>query len=117
MSNIHDIDPKRNRKRSGVAGIISLSLLAVVLFSLFIFFGDARDACKDQMLVTVSDIRDSAGIRLVLTDAAGVPYHPQIINRDVVISSGSRVRVCYEAIDTLADGSLQLRIIDVVALP
>jgi len=114
---LNESDTGQNNNRTRLFSILSLFLVASVILILFIFFGDSRNSCNKSMLVSVIETRDSSGIKLILKDDGGIPYQPLIINHEAVISSGSRVRICYEGIDTLADKTLQLRIIDVVALP
>jgi hypothetical protein len=91
-----------------------------VLFSsaLFLFSKNKPlKSCKYEIIGIVKEMKTDKGISLYIEGKDNKTYYPLIETANVVISSGAKVQVCYDAIKTLPDSSLQIRINDVVYLP
>ena len=73
--------------------------------------------CKYEIIGTVKEKNDNNGISLYIEGKDNKIYYPQIEQDDIVLASGARVQVCYDAVNTLADNNLRIRINDVVYLP
>lgn len=101
--------------------LISLFILGgiILLFvSIFIYKGKDDDTCDKSLVVTVREQSDSTGnIQLYVSDDKGNRYIPRIYNQGVVISSGAKLRICFQSIDTMPDKTLSVLIIDAVPVP
>lgn len=107
-----------SNNRFNVISLFALGLIAFLLFSVFIFNGDADDTCKKSLVVTVREQSDSTGnLQLYVSDEKGNRYIPRIYNKGVVISSGAKLRICFQSIDTMPDKTLSVLIIDAVPVP
>ncbi len=74
-------------------------------------------SCKYEIVGMVKEMNDINGFSFYIEGKDKKIYHPLIEQENIVISSGARVRICYDSVSTLADNSLQIRINDVVYLP
>lgn len=74
-------------------------------------------SCKFEIIGMVKEKNTDNGIILYIEGKDNKIYYPLIETANVVISSGAKVQVCYDAINTLSDNSQQIRINDVVYLP
>jgi hypothetical protein len=104
--------------RFNVISLFVLGAIAILLFSVFVFNGDADDTCKKSLVVTVREQSDSTGnLQLYVSDEKGNRFIPRIYKKDVVISSGAKLRICFQSIDTMPDKTLSVLIIDAVPVP
>jgi hypothetical protein len=74
-------------------------------------------SCKHEIIGLVKEKKNDNGIILYIESKDNKIYYPRIEQENIVLSSGARVKVCYESVTTLADNSLHIRINDVVYLP
>ena len=74
-------------------------------------------SCKYEITGVVKEIKDENGLRLYIESKDNKIFYPQIEQDNIVIASGAKVQVCYDAVKTLADNQVQIRISDVVYLP
>lgn len=74
-------------------------------------------SCKYEITGVVKEIKDENGLRLYIESKDNKIFYPQIEQDNIVIASGAKVQVCYDAVNTLADNKMQIRISDVVYLP
>lgn len=106
------------KNRLNVISLFVLVIIALLLFSVFIFSGNDDATCKNSLIVTVREQSDSTGnLQLYVSDDKGNRYIPHIYNRNVVISSGAKLRICFQSIDTMPDKTLSVLIIDAVPVP
>jgi hypothetical protein len=101
-------------------------MIKLIYAALFVLFSSALflfsknkplKECKYEVIGLVKEKKTENGIILFIEGKDNKMYYPLIETANVVISSGARVQVCYDAINTLPDNSLQIRINDVVYLP
>lgn len=99
---------------------ISIFVL-VAAFSLNFFLNSGENmlqSCDQSLTVEVRERTDSSSDRILyLVDDKGKEYRPLIEAQGVVIASGSKLRVCHQGVDTLADGNLVLHIVGATNLP
>jgi transketolase len=91
-----------------------------MLFSsaLFLFSKNKpMKSCKYEITGVVKETKDENGLRLYIESKDNKIFYPQIEQDNIVIASGAKVQVCYDAVKTLADNQVQIRISDVVYLP
>lgn len=74
-------------------------------------------SCKNEIIGIVKEKKENNSLVLYIEGKDNKIYYPRIESDNIVISSGSKVQVCYDEATTLADNSLQIRINDVVYLP
>jgi len=74
-------------------------------------------SCKYEIVGMVKERNGINGFSLYIEGKDKKIYHPLIEQENIVISSGARVRICYDSVSTLADNSLRIRINDAVYLP
>jgi hypothetical protein len=91
----------------------------VLLSSAMFLFSKKKPmkSCKYEIVGMVKEKNDINGFSLYIEGKDQKIYHPLIEQENIVLSSGAKVRICYDAVSTLADNSLRIRINDVVYLP
>ena len=94
------------------AGLLILSSAALFLFS------KSKPAanCKSQIEGVVKEMKDSTGLFLYIETADQKTFYPRIDN-DVILSSGSKVKVCYDTVQTLSNQAMVIRLNEVTYLP
>jgi hypothetical protein len=95
------------------AALVLLGSSAMFLFSK----EKPMTICKHDLTGTVREVRNGQAIELVIEGRDQKTYIPEIIEDDVVIASGSRVRVCYDRQEVLPDGSIRIWITGAVFVP
>ena len=95
------------------AGLLILTSAALFLFS------KSKPAvhCKNQLEGVVKETKDTTGLFLYIETADNKTFYPRIDNDEVILSSGSRVKVCYDTLQTLSNQALVIRLNDVTYLP
>jgi hypothetical protein len=77
--------------------LIYASLLLLFSSAAFLFSKEKDEApCKQSLTGVVKEMKDESGFYLYIETADHQKYFPYIENEDVVLSSGSNIRVCYE---------------------
>lgn len=101
-------------------------MLKLIYAAFFLLFSSAMflfsknkplKSCKNQIIGIVKEKTDINGVVLYIEGKDNQVYYPKIETENVIISSGSKVQVCYDLATKLPDNSLQIRINDVVFLP
>jgi hypothetical protein len=95
------------------AGLLILSSAALFLFSK----SKPAKNCKYQLEGVVKEMKDSTGLFLYIETPDKKTFYPRIDNEDVILSSGSKVKVCYDTLQTLSSQALIIRLNDVTYLP
>jgi len=77
--------------------LIYASLLLLFSSAAFLFSKEKEEApCKQSLTGVVKELKDESGFYLYIETADHHKYFPYIENDNVVLSSGSKIRVCYE---------------------
>ena len=101
-------------------------MIKLIYLAFFMLFSSAlllfsknkpMKSCKYEITGVVKEIKDENGLRLYIESKDNKIFYPQIEQDNIVIASGAKVQVCYDAVNTLADNKMQIRISDVVYLP
>ena len=101
-------------------------MIKLIYAALFVLFSSALflfsknkplKSCKYEVIGMVKEKQTDKGIILYIEGKDNKNYYPLIETANVVISSGAKVQVCYDAVNTMPDNSQQIRINDVVYLP
>jgi hypothetical protein len=76
------------------------SALVLMLFSAAFLFSKEKEEhpCQHSMTGKVTEIKDAAGFHLCIETPDHKIFQPIIDKADVVLASGTSVRVCYEAV-------------------
>lgn len=93
---------------------------ALVLFSsaAFLFSKEKEEFnCSHAITGEVKELKDETGFYLYIETADKKVYFPYIDKKDVVLASGSKVRVCYENTQSLSHGKPLIRINHISYLP
>ena len=92
--------------------------MLLLLSSAAFLFSKEKDElpCKQSMSGIVKEVNDNTGFHLYIETPEHKIFYPIIENESVILSAGSKVRVCYDNIETL-DNASRIRINHVSYLP
>jgi hypothetical protein len=78
--------------------LIYASLLLLLSSAAFLFSKEKEDKpCKHSLTGVVKELKDSSGFYLYIETADHQKFFPYIDKEEIVLSSGSRIRVCYDS--------------------
>lgn len=92
----------------------------LLLFSsaMFLFSKEKSDpVCQHDIVGIVKKSPSPGQTDLYIETQDHKKYYPIIEKEELVIAEGMRIKACYDARQTLTDGSLQVRLSGVVYLP
>jgi hypothetical protein len=101
-------------------------MLKLIYAAFFLLFSSAMflfskskpmKLCKHELVGIVKEKKTEQGLTLYIEGKDQKIYIPQIETDQVVISSGAKVKVCYDEIRQQPDQTSVIRINDVVYLP
>jgi len=95
------------------AGLLILLSTALLVFST----SKPSSKCKLEMEGVVKEMKDSTGLFLFIETQDRQVFYPQIENDDVVLSSGAKVRICYDTLSVLPNQATLVRLNQVTYLP
>ncbi len=97
--------------------LIYASLLLLFSSAAFLFSKEKEALpCKQSLTGVVKELKDESGFYLYIETSDHKKYFPVIDNDEVVLSSGSSIRVCYDNAGTF-EGAPRIRINHVSNLP
>jgi hypothetical protein len=73
--------------------------------------------CKHEISGYVREMKSGGGLLLYIEGQDQKKYIPRIDQENIVIASGTRVKVCYDNMNVMPDQSVVIRINDVVYVP
>ena len=77
--------------------LIYASLLLLFSSAAFLFSKEKEEApCKQSLTGIVKELKDESGFYLYIETDDHKKFFPYIENEEVVLSSGSKIRVCYD---------------------
>ncbi len=98
--------------------IIYAGLLILLTTALLVFSTSKPSApCKLEIEGTVKEMKDSSGLFLYIETQDHQTFYPQIEKDDVVLSSGAKVKICYDTLQVLSNHSMLVRLNEVTYLP
>lgn len=98
--------------------LIYAALVLLGSSAMFLFSKDKpMTICKQDLTGTVREVKNGQGLQLVIEGRDQKTYIPEIMEDNVVIASGARVRVCYDRKQVMPDGSIRIWITGAVFVP
>jgi hypothetical protein len=97
--------------------LIYASLLLLFSSAAFLFSKEKEQLpCKQSLTGVVKECKDSSGFYLYIETADHQKFFPYIDREEIVLSSGSKVKVCYDSAGVFQNSPL-IRINHVSYLP
>lgn len=98
--------------------LIYAALVLLGSSAMFLFSKDKpMTICQHDLTGTVREVKNGLVTQLVIEGRDHVMYIPEIVEDNVVIASGTRVRVCYDRKQVQTDGTVRIWITGAVFVP
>jgi hypothetical protein len=98
--------------------IIYAACLLLFSSAMFLFSKNKPVAdCRQDVTGVVKELKGPEGLQLYVEGTDHKCYFPRIEKEGIFLASGTKVRICYEPVETYSAESLLVRINEVVFLP
>ncbi|MCU0379827.1 MAG: hypothetical protein MUE58_01425 [Chitinophagaceae bacterium] len=98
--------------------LIYAALMLLFSTAMFLFNKNKPSmVCRYELSGIVKEAKGNQGLSLYIEGQDQKKYVPQIESENIVIVSGTRIKVCYDKSQVMPDQTVRIRINDVVYLP